>query len=75
MYVNIGWEEFLRLRDITGIFKRTSSEITVEGKKRRIRYDKKTKTVIVTDDCIYRVPIRSETISKRIASENGGLNG
>ncbi|PLX16856.1 MAG: hypothetical protein C0601_09010 [Candidatus Muiribacterium halophilum] len=75
MYVNIGWEEFLRLKDITGIFKRTSTDIIVDGKKKRIRYDKKTKTVILTEDQIYSVPIRSETIAKRIMSENGGLNG
>jgi hypothetical protein len=75
MYVNIGWEEYLRLKNIIGIFKKDNSEIFLQEKGKRIRFDKEIKSIILTDKGLLRIPIRSETVAKRINRENGGING
>lgn len=75
MYVNIGWEEYLNLNKVIGIFKKDGVDLNIKSKAKRIRYDKSIKTLILTEDLLYRIPIRSETIAKRINRENGGING
>lgn len=75
MYVNIGWEEYIRLKNMIGIFKKEKSEIYLQEKGKRIRFDKEIKSIILTDKGVIRIPIRSETVAKRINRENGGING
>ncbi|MFW5782126.1 MAG: hypothetical protein ACOCWO_02410 [Candidatus Muiribacteriaceae bacterium] len=73
MYVNIGWEEFIRSQDIIGLFNKESCEFYVMKKARRIRYDKKVRTVILTDEGMYRVPIKTDTIAERTNRTYGGI--
>ncbi|MCK9225141.1 MAG: hypothetical protein M0R46_07655 [Candidatus Muirbacterium halophilum] len=75
MYVNIGWEEYLRLKNIIGIFKKSNTELFLQEKGKRIRFDKEIKTIILTDKGLLRIPIRTETVAKRINRVNGGKNG
>ncbi|MFA5479109.1 MAG: hypothetical protein WC002_02085 [Candidatus Muiribacteriota bacterium] len=75
MYVDIGWEEYIRLKNIIGVFKKENSKITVDAPSKRVRYDKEVKSVILTKKGQIRIPIRSETIAKRVNFRNGGIDG
>jgi regulator of extracellular matrix RemA (YlzA/DUF370 family) len=74
MYVNIGWEEYLKFSDIIAVLKKSSVDLNLKEKGKRIRFDKETKTFILTDDKLYKVSIRSETIANRVNSKHGGVN-
>ncbi|MGM0607533.1 MAG: hypothetical protein ACQESP_03835 [Candidatus Muiribacteriota bacterium] len=75
MYVNISWEEYIRLDKIIGVFKKEIPHIKNEKTLKRVRYDKKIKTIVLTDKGVYKIPIRAETIAYRVNRKAGGING